>query len=248
MVFPTVLLGMTAANVLAHLGIRNRLGVAVGTELMLYLVLMMIVLMGGRVIPGFTIGQFPEGTTRVRPAVDKLAIGSLLALIPADLLAAPYQLIAGLCLAAGITHAIRLADWNTRELWRVPLLWILHIGYGWLVIGMFLKAGGLLGVVPPLIFRHALTAGAIGVVVLGMISRVALGHTGRALKPPPLITAAFVLVNLAVILRVAFPWFAPQNYLLWLILSASAWIVAFSLYLVEYTQMLCAPRADGRPG
>jgi len=248
LIFPFVLLVMTTANVMAHLGLRNQRGVAIGTELMLYLALLLIVVMGGRVIPGFTQGQFPRGTSWGHPWVDTCAVGSLLILVLVDLLAAPAPVIAGLCIAAAIAHAVRLVGWHTREIWRTPLLWILHVGYGWLVFGLILKAGTLIGLVPPLLFRHAFTAGTIGGIIFGMICRITLGHTGRPMRLPRFMVIAFIAINTAVILRVLLPWIAPQFYLLWLKLSAAAWTLAFGIFLVQYGPMLCQPRADGRPG
>jgi uncharacterized protein involved in response to NO len=248
LVFPFLMLVMTAANGMAHLGIRNRLGQAVGTEMMLYLVLLLISVMGGRVIPGFTQGQFPQGTSRVRGWVDKFAIGSLMAVSITDLSGAPGMVVAGFCLVAALAHALRLWDWHTRETWRVPLLWVLHIGYGWMIIGFVLKAAALLGVFPPLLFRHAFTAGTIGGIIYGMICRITLGHTGRPMRLPRFIVTGMVLINLAVLLRVVFVWFFPSYYLLWLKLSAATWVLAFGIFLFQYGPMLVRPRADGRPG
>jgi uncharacterized protein involved in response to NO len=247
-VFPVLLLAMTGANVLSHLGVRNAMGVAVGTELMLYLVLVMIAVMGGRVIPFFTRNRLPAGTSRVHPWVDIPALAVLLAVIPADLVCAPAPVVAALCAAAAVLHAIRLAAWYTRGIWGVPLLWILHVGYAWLVVGLLLRAATTLQWAPPLLWRHAFAAGTIGVVIFGMICRVSLGHTGRPLEPPRFVTGAFVAINAAVVLRVFLPWADPAHYRLWLALSACAWVYAFGVYLLQYTGMLCSPRADGRPG
>jgi len=248
LILPFLLCVMTTANVLSHLRIRNSSGTAVGTELMLYLVLLLITIMGGRMIPGFTQGQFPNGTSRSYPWVDRLSVLSLIVLVPADLMGAPARVIATFCAIAGIAHAKRLIGWHTREIWRVPLLWILHTGYTWLVVGFFMKAGALIGMAPPLLFRHAFTAGTIGVIILGMISRITLGHTGRPLRLPRFIVTAFLLVNLCVVFRVIVPWMAPSHYLICLQLSAGAWIAAYGIYLIQYGPMLCRPRADGRPG
>jgi uncharacterized protein involved in response to NO len=247
-VFPVLLLAMTGANLLSHFGVRNAMGVAVGTELMLYLVLVMIAVMGGRVIPFFTRNRFPHGTSRVHPWVEMPALAMLMAVIPADLLGAPAPVVAALCAAAAILHAMRLGAWYTREIRGVPLLWILHAGYAWLVIGLLLKAATALQWAPPLLWRHAFAAGTIGGIILGMICRVSLGHTGRPLEPPRIITAAFVAINAAVVLRVFLPWADPGHYRLWLVLSACAWVFAFGVFLVHYAPILCRPRADGRPG
>lgn len=248
LVFPVMLCAMAAANLVAHVGIRNRYGLAVGTESMLYLVLLLISMMGGRVIPGFTQGQFPLGSSRVRLRVDQFAVISLLVLAIVDIAGAPAVMIAAFSGVAAIAHAIRLSGWHTREIWRVPLLWVLHVGYGWLVAGLLLKSLTAAGLFPALLFRHALTAGMMGCVVYGMICRITLGHTGRPLRLPKFVVTSFYLMNLAVILRVVFPWLLPHAYLMWLKLSAAAWMAAFVIYLVQYGPMLWSPRVDGRPG
>jgi uncharacterized protein involved in response to NO len=95
---------------------------------------------------------------------------------------------------------------------------------------------------------HAFTVGGIGMIILGMISRVSLGHTGRRLHPSPAIVAAYVLIAIAAIFRVFGPWLAPTLALPAIQLSGFAWILAFSLFLFIYTPILLKPRADGRPG
>ena len=248
LVFPILLAVMTAANVLAHLQVRNRWGVAVGTEGMLYLVLILISLLGGRVIPGFTQGQIPHGKTRIHPALDRWSIGLLFALMVVDLAGAPSLWVAGLSLLTAGAHAARLVGWFTREIVGVPLLWVLHLGYGWMVLGLCMKAGALLGVCPPMLFRHAFTAGTAGGIILGMISRITLGHTGRPMRLPTGMPAAFFLINLAALLRVIFPWVSPVHTVFWLTLSSVAWTGAYGLFLWQEGPMLWRPRADGRPG
>ena len=248
LVFPVILLAMTVANVTSHLMVRTSTGVSMGTEGMLYLVLLMITVMGGRVIPGFTLGKFPEGRTRVWPWLDRIAIGSLPVVMLADLAGAPVPMVAMLCLAAAMVHGSRLVGWHTPEMWRFPLVWLLHVGYGWMVLGFIMKAGSILGFVPPLLFRHAFTAGTIGGVIFAMICRVSLGHTGRSLRLPGFVPWAMIMIGVVPVLRVLLPWVAPMQQLLWIKLSGAAWIVAFGVYIVYYAPMLCQPRADGRPG
>lgn len=248
LVFPLLLAGMTTANVLAHLQLRNRWGVAVGTEVMLYLVLTLISLLGGRVIPGFTQGQFPRGSTRLHPVLDRWSVGLLLALMVVDVGGAPPRWVAGISLLAAGAHAARLSGWFTREVLGAPFLWVLHLGYGWMIVGLVMKAGALVGVCPPMLFRHAFTAGTIGGVILGMITRITLGHTGRPMRLPRFMTTAFVLINLAALLRVIVPWINPAHTVLWLNLSAAAWTGAYGLFLWREGPLLWRPRADGRPG
>ena len=248
LVFPVMLLAMTVANIVSHRMVRTQTGVSVGTEVMLYLVLLMISVMGGRVIPGFTLGQFPNGRTRVSPWLDWIAIGSLPLVLLADLTGAPAMFVAMLSLAAATVHGARFVGWHAPEMWRIPLVWLLHVGYGWMALGFVMKAGAILGFAPPLLFRHAFTAGTIGGVIFAMICRVSLGHTGRSLHLPRFVPLAMVLICLAPVLRVLMPWVVPMHLLLWIKLSGVAWIAAFGIYVFCYAPMLCQPRADGRPG
>ena len=166
----------------------------------------------------------------------------------ADLAGAPAPIVAMLCLAAAMANGARLVGWHTPEMWRFPLVWLLHVGYGWLVLGFVMKAGAILGFAPPLLFRHAFTTGTIGGVIYAMICRVSLGHTGRSLRLPRLIPLAMVVISMVPVLRVLMPWIVPVQQLLWIKLSGAAWIAAFWVYIFYYAPMLCRPRADGRPG
>ncbi len=248
LVFPMLLAAMAASNVLSYAGIRNRVGAAVGTETMLWLVVLVVVLMGGRIIPSFTKNRFPQGTTRSRPMVNRWAIGLLVAALLSDIAAWTRPDPALLFGAAAIANGLRLHDWFTREIRTDPLIWILHLGYAWLVLGLALHAGGHLGWCNPLLARHAITVGAIGSITLGMMCRVTLGHTGRLIRASRLTNIAFVCVGLAATFRVLLPLVAPRAYLTGVNLSAVMWIVEFGLYLAEYGPILVKARMDGQPG
>lgn len=203
-----------------------------GLDIGLFCALMMIAVIGGRVIPFFIRAALPESPTRSWPWVDRLALWSL----PLAILAPPLAWV-----AAG-AHAVRLIGWHDRRLWRVPLLWVLYLGYAWLPVGLALRASG----VGPFAALHALTAGCIGMLILGMMARVALGHTGRILRAPTLVAVAFGLVALAACLRTFGPLLAPGT--IWVIASGLLWGLAFSLYGWVYFPILTRPRVDGKPG
>jgi uncharacterized protein involved in response to NO len=128
------------------------------------------------------------------------------------------------------------------------LLWILHAGHGWVVVGLALRGLAGLGWFPSSLATHALTIGAIGGLTLGMMARVALGHTGRLLEPPRAITAAFVAIQIAAAARVIVPWLLPKAYAIGLWIAGAAWMLAFALYAACYARVLAAPRVDGKPG
>jgi uncharacterized protein involved in response to NO len=149
----------------------------------------------------------------------------------------------------GILAVARAARWGSVHTARVPLLWILHVGYAWIPIGLLLRAMPLVGVpVWGSLATHAFTVGAIGALTLGMMARVALGHTGRMLTPSPAMTWAFGAITLAAVARVFVPLVAIEWHFIALLVAGSLWTLAFVIYLVVYTPVLSAPRVDGKPG
>lgn len=215
------------------------------------IVMVMIAVVGGRVTPNFTRSylrqQEVEATIRTFPVVEKLAIGSLVLIAFVDLFWAHSTVSYSLALFAGAVHLLRFSQWASFKTLGNPALWILHLGYAWLVIALFLK--GLEGWfnLPYTLYIHAFTVGAVGSYMLGVMSRAALGHTGRALSVSPPITLAYFLVLAAAIIRITTPFFA-QHYVLGMIATIGLWSVAFALYLWVYTPILAQPRVDGKPG
>ena len=115
-------------------------------------------------------------------------------------------------------------------------------------MGYALTALAKYSMILPFLATHAFTAGGIGLVTLGMMARVSLGHSGRQLLPPRMTVLAFALLNVSALLRVVAPVFSISNYGSWILLSGSLWILAFLFFLWDYFPMLIAPRIDGRPG
>ncbi|SEN24302.1 uncharacterized protein involved in response to NO [Pseudomonas sp. ok272] len=216
----------------------------------IWLVAAMMSLIGGRVIPFFTqrgLGRVDAASTW--PWLDwLLLIGSaaVALLFAAGPALSPNAWVGLLFAVLGGGHLIRLVRWHDRALWRVPLLWSLHLAYGWLAVACLGMALWHFGVaLNPSLAMHCLTIGAIGGLVLAMIARVTLGHTGRALQPPPGMTLAFILINLACLSRVALtPFFLMPA--LWL--AGVCWALAFALYVWRYGPMLLRTRVDGHPG
>src|SRR5262249_46433188 len=153
--------------------------------------LFIMAVMGGRVIPMFTNNGIPGAKATRNPVLEKFALGSVLVLLGADLLQAPSRVIAVVALVAAAAHASRLYLWQPWQTFKTPLVWILHAAYGWIVIHLVLRALVTVGLVaePPAV--HALTIGAIGGMTLGMMTRTARGHTGRALTADNFEAACF---------------------------------------------------------
>jgi len=244
LVFVLLLLLLAAADAMVQ---AEFLGIAVGTMrkgtlLGLGIVLIAIVMIGGRVFPMFT-ARIPGVRPRVRPVVEAFALGSLVLFVLA-IQARPQSNFAGASAAlAAVSHAVRLAGWHDPRVWRVPLVWVLHLGYAWLVAGFALWAVAAFANIPHTLALHAFTAGGIGVLTVGMMARVALGHTDRPLEPAGPVVAAFVLVNLAAVARVLVPLASPTWYTNAVFTAAALWIMGFLLFLSVYGAILVRPSA-----
>lgn len=248
-----VLLLLTAADSLTLCGLLqgNDTWERQGSLAAVWLVLAMVTLIGGRVIPFFTFrGLGRTAQVAAWPWLDwSLLLGSMLAgvLTATGLLLQAPQVAGGvLLLLLAVGHTIRLVRWFDTPLLRVPLLWSLHLAYAWLIAGCTGLALWQFGIdVPSGQALHALTVGCIGGLILAMIARVSLGHTGRPLELPRGFVAAFALVNLAALLRVVGPSFAYQP-AMWL--ATLGWSLAFLQFVMVYGPMLLKTRADGHPG
>jgi uncharacterized protein involved in response to NO len=250
LVFLLLLAGLFIANLQIHLDLLGygQQPAGIGLFLGLHIVILLIVIMGGRVIPFFTERALQGVVIKRRPVVEWLAPISALAFLCAELYRADMDIV-GVCAAsAAIMNGIRLSSWYTHRFWRVPLLWVLHLGYGWVVAGFCLEAAAAFRAIPPQSTTHALTTGAIGVLTLGMMARVALGHTGRPLRVGPGMAVAFALVNVSAFLRALPPIWYPQRLSEFVISSGALWCIAFIIFVVVYTPILTQPRIDGRSG
>jgi len=249
LIFLPLLAVLWSANLLVHadvLGLAPNLA-RKGVFLGLDVIILVIVIMGGRVIPFFTERALSVVLKRWR-IVEWLSPVSVVLFLLTELFVPDSVTSASLAALAACANGARLAGWYTPRYWRVPLLWVLHLGYGWIILGFYLKAGTALGLVPPQFTIHAFTVGGIGVLTLGMMARVSLGHTGRPLKVGAAMTTAFVLINLAAVGRGLLPPFFPQFFSQLIVASGAFWIAAFTIFIIVYTPILIQPRVDGRPG
>ena len=249
-IFPVLLLMMTLANLLTHLQYLNLTEntANIGISLMLYLVVTLIMIMGGRVIPFFSERGVSGLQIQSWPLIEKIApysigaVALVASFIPDSMVLTPVALF-----AAGV-HGVRIYGWYDKKIWSVPMVWILQLGYVWLVVGLLLLALTPLAIGSREFAVHALTAGGIGLITLGMMARVALGHSGREIAASRPVFWAFVLISLAPVFRVILPLLMPDWYLPSLMLSGGLWAAAFLLFSLVYLPILIRPRIDGRPG
>jgi len=250
MLFIALLLLMSAGNVLIHAEV---LGLTAGTAMMglnlvVTVIVMMILVIAGRVFPFFT----ERGLTGVicirNPGLDIAACGVSLAVLLALMMGLSGALLAVLAGAAVVLNGLRVSAWYNPRIWYVPLLWVLYVGYGWLIAGFALVGLAAFGLISAALALHAFTVGGIGILTLGMMARVALGHTGRALKASNVMAIAFVLINVAALFRVFFPALLSGWYNGFILASTYSWLAAFSLFAFYYAPVLTQPRIDGEPG
>lgn len=253
-VLVAVLSLLSVANVLVHTGFASGSTglLARGQLLGIDAVAMLVVIIAGRITPAFTRnwlkmqGRNP-GVVVMSPRSDQWALYSVVALALASQLSLPAALLGVVALAAAAANGLRLLQWSGWHTASEPLLWILHLAYAWLVLALLLR--GLSGLLPAAgnTWVHAFGAGAVGTLLMGVMTRVALGHTGRTLALPPYALVCYAAIIAAALLRilVAEGWL---DYRLGLSLSALAWVLAFGLYVVLYWPILSQPRPDGQPG
>ncbi len=244
---PVMLLVLAAANALLWLGALrgDALSLVRGQRLALDVIALLIMVIGGRILPGFTANAVPGIVARPHSALDTSGIAAMAVLLVLDL-AAPHSKLAGYGAAiAGALNAARLWGWGGSRTLTRPILSVLHVGFGCTALSLVLRAFALLtGAIGESTATHMLTVGGIGLMTLGMMARVALGHTGRALILPSSIVLALYCVALSALIRVLGPVLAAQHYALVLWLSGGLWTFAFVLYLVHYTPILLGPRVD----
>lgn len=214
------------------------------------LIVLLVMLISGRVFPMFTRNSTGIQSIRTIPWLDRVCVAAMAVLLLTDAFTPQHGRFGAFAAGVvGLLAAARAVHWGGRHSLRDPLLWVLHAGYGWLVVGLLLRCtAGVLGAPLSSVATHALTVGAIGTLTLGMMARVALGHTGRVLLAPSSTTFAFVAITLAALARVLQPWLAPEHYVVGLVAAGVFWVLAFAVFLAGYAPILLRPRVDGRPG
>ncbi|MCE9971169.1 NnrS family protein [Aeromonas salmonicida] len=213
----------------------------------------LIAVMGGRVIPFFTARGTGQEKAAPLPWLERIALASLWLillcwlLLPTQWTTSTYMV--PLYIGAAGLHLWRQLRWRLPITLAHPLLWSLHLAYLFIPLGLL--ALGVQAAGQPITLStasHLLSAGCMGTMILGMIARVSLGHSGRALQVGRRISCAFALVIAAAVIRVVIPLLWPAYTLHGWNLSGLAWVGAYGLFVWVYAPILTSPRADGRPG
>ncbi|MGX1113920.1 uncharacterized protein involved in response to NO [Pseudoalteromonas sp. MBR-15] len=253
--FVPIILLLSAANLLMHLGVT--LGMPElyqhGYMSAIWLITLLMSVLGGRVIPFFTANATATKKVDGKPWLEIAALGSTWFIFVLFFTGAVYylsnELIGGMLIICAVFHCLRAARWPFFKTLAVPLLWSLHLAYWFIPVGIILMGMSyftdLLSISTAF---HALTVGAMGNMILSMMARVSLGHTGRKLVVKHAIIFAFGAVLIAALLRVFGVLINSQLSLYFISLSVITWCMAYGLFCLVYFPVLTQPRADGRAG
>lgn len=251
MPFPIGVLAI--ANLLMYLELAQvRVPAGIGWRIALAAIIALVSAIGGRIVPAFTRNWLTaHQATRLPAAHDRIDSAALASLHTGLITWAFFpraQLVGMILLLAAVLNFWRLVRWRGMATQREPLLAILHLGYGWLALGAALLGVSLLSyLVPEAAAIHAFTVGAISIMILAVMTRVALGHTGRPLKADRITAMIYGAITFAAVTRISAS-FAGRFYFTLLVISALLWITSFLGFAWKYASILVSPRIDERSG
>jgi uncharacterized protein involved in response to NO len=222
--------------------------------------LLLVTVIGGRIIPAFTANALRSATASGRTAATRAGLIALPFLTPAAILSVlavvitdlfwPDSRTAGIAAGlAAVINAVRMLQWRSVATWRQPIVWILHVAYLWLPVGLALKCLAFFsGPAISAFWLHSLTIGVLATMIMAVMTRASLGHTGRALAADPAIVWGYGFLSMAALVRVFGLSVLGLPYPFIIVISASCWTAAFALFLAIYAPILWSPRVDGKPG
>jgi uncharacterized protein involved in response to NO len=240
-VLGVLLLGNVIFHLESHFG-----GVAdYGVRLGIGASILLIMLIGGRIVPSFTRNWLARENPGRLPAsfgtFDMVSLICAGAALLAWVVAPDWSGTGAALIASGALQAVRLARWAGDRTWRDQLVLILHIAYAFIPVGFVLIGAASLALVPASAGIHAWTGGAIGIMTLAVMSRASLGHTGRSLVATKSTQAVFGLVILAALARICAA-LEPQWSTILLHTAGFAWAAAFLGFTAAYWNVLTRPR------
>ncbi|TFG75033.1 MAG: NnrS family protein, partial [Thermodesulfobacteriales bacterium] len=239
---------IAAANVVFYLGLSGVIsnGQYLGVYSALYLVISIILLMGRRMIPIFIRNglefKFEPKNWRV---IDILSLVFFVLFFIYDLFFTSPITVSIISGILAIIYSIRLFGWYSNKIWSKPLLWVLFVAYSWIAVGFTLKFLSLYFNIFGFLSLHSFTYGGIGIITMGFMSRVILGHTGRnVFEPPKILFWIFSILFAGAIVRVFFPLIDITRYQIWIGASQLLWILSFLIFAVVYLPMLFRPSIE----
>lgn len=254
LMFVPILFVFALLNVASHWGViteQPQLAIqSLHSTIMLFALIISIV--GGRVIAAFTSNTM--GNQRAQPIqwLETVSISSIIFMLIIALYGfanVPSALLFIVSSIAALANGWRFLRWGFQHSWSDPMLWSLHLAYAFIplgFVGLALHSVGLMDNTSAAL--HSFTVGSIGGMILAMISRVTLGHTGRPLNPHKLVPLAFGFILLAAVIRVVLPAWLPEVSQWGIGLAGVLWVAAYGIYVFVYAPMLLTTRADGNPG
>ena len=239
---------LAGANILFHVLTLSGMEADRTERAALGMVMMLLTLIGGRLTPNFTDELLSESGRTERPAsfsrYDGLSVVLVAFAVLAWIVQPDSMVTAWMFVSAGLANLGRLARWYGWLTWREPLVLILHFGYGWFALSLFILGGSILGIgLPQEDAVHAFTAGAVGAMTLAVMTRASLGHTGRPRHAGPLTVCIYTMINVGAVLRVFGPMtgFSPN---LVMGVAAVSWSGAYLLFAMVYGPFLLRPSLD----
>jgi len=208
----------------------------------LFLILAINLTMIRRTLPFFT-----ERTLQLPPITEsiwlnRLALIGFVGVVFCAVIAPGHWLMSLIALPTAVIFAIRAKHWYHPKIWQAPLLWPLHLAYGFMTVGIALYGLAGLNIIQPTYALHALTAGGIGLLCSAMVARISLGHTQRnVFEPPKGLQWVFISLAMAALFRVLMPLVSPDFYHVWIQLSQWSWILGFGLLFTLYWRILSQP-------
>ncbi|WP_209327971.1 NnrS family protein [Pseudoalteromonas sp. PA2MD11] len=253
--FVPIIVLLSAANLFMHLGVILKIPALYSHGFMsaIWLITLLMSLLGGRVIPFFTANATKTPKPEPLLWLEIMSLGSTLFICVLFFVGAIYYIpatfIGILMVFCAVAHVIRAWRWHFSLTLNTPLLWSLHVAYWCIPVGVFLIGLSYLSnLVTVSTAFHALTVGAMGNMILSMMARVSLGHTGRQLIVRHSIIIAFALILIAAIVRVFGALLINDFSHYFIFASVIAWCLAYGVFVLVYFPILTKPRADGRPG
>ncbi len=247
-----LLVALVLCDLVFYAGLTGLIGDGVqwGLYSALYILIALALMMMRRVMPMFIKnGVDGEVTLKNYLWIDYFSLILLVCLWISDVFTDFINLTAVFASVLTLLHVVRLSGWYTHKIWNKPLVWVLIVAYISFILGFALKAWANTAGISPFLSVHAFTMGGIGLLTLGMMSRVSLGHTGRNVaEPSPWVFWSFVALLAAVVVRVLFPLLSMEFYIYWIGISQVLWMTAFAIFVLVYAPMLCSVRIDGRDG
>jgi uncharacterized protein involved in response to NO len=253
---PLIILGVWTGDLLMLGGSAGWWGVEswrTGQLLSANLALVLVGLIGGRIIPSFTLNALRKAGSPVElrplPGVDGAGVLALLLVAAVDLLAPDGHLAGAVAAVAGVLAGLRLSRWHGMRTLDQPILCVLHLAYAFVPLALLTKAAWLLlDAEWASQWLHLQGAGALALMILAVMTRATLGHTGRDLVASRATVLAYALVALAALARTFGPVLLPQHAVAMLAVAGALWVAAFASFLAVFAPILLRPRADGKPG